>query len=83
MSEAQQNRIADLVLKHLQGILTSVERDELQNILFTSKSARASFETLSDPARLADLIAKRNDENQKDREKIKEWIIGQIEANAE
>lgn len=83
MSEEQQNRIADLFLKHLQGRLTENENEELQKILASSKSARISFETISDPEKLTYMVAKRDYENKKDRKAIKEWIINQIEARAD
>ena len=82
MSEEQQNRIADLFLKHLQGRLTENENEELQKILASSKSARISFDTISDPEKLTNPVAKRNIENKKDRKAIKEWIINQIDSRA-
>lgn len=83
MSEEQQNRIADLFLKHLQGRLTENENEELQKILASSKSARISFDTISDPEKLTNLIAIRNIENKKDRKAIKEWIINQIDTKTD
>lgn len=79
MTEQQQERIADLFLKHLNGTLTADEIKELNGYIAKSKAALKAFDTITCPEKLLQRVMARQQANDQDYDAIKEKILKKIE----
>lgn len=80
MTEQQQNRIAELFVKHVQGSLSECEIKELKEILAKNKASNKAFATVTDPEKLLQLVMAKYHATATDYDAIKERMLQRIKA---